>query len=274
MEIGQRLKQARLEAGLSQRQLCGETITRNMLSQIENGTARPSMDTLRDLAGRLGKPMSYFLDEQAVLSPNQTCIARARECTPAQALEELKHYQAPDALFDRERYLLEALACLDLAQEAIGDNRNGYAAALLQQAETAGAQTPYYTPELEHRRLLLCGQTKHHTAQELVKKLPLLDAELQLRAQAALDAGEPARCRDLLHHRKTGIHSGSISLQRATFSRRITRRLLPTTGGQRRNGRSGSVRGWSTASASSAITVWHMNTPASNVHCKWFVNKF
>ncbi len=199
MEIGQRLKQARLEAGLSQRQLCGETITRNMLSQIENGTARPSMDTLRDLAGRLGKPMSYFLDEQAVLSPNQTCIARARECTPAQALEELKHYQAPDALFDRERYLLEALACLDLAQEAIGDNRNGYAAALLQQAETAGAQTPYYTPELEHRRLLLCGQTKHHTAQELVKKLPLLDAELQLRAQAALDAGEPARCRDLLH---------------------------------------------------------------------------
>lgn len=34
MELGQRLKQARLEAGMSQRQLCGDVITRNMLSQI------------------------------------------------------------------------------------------------------------------------------------------------------------------------------------------------------------------------------------------------
>ena len=34
--LGQRLKEARIEAGLSQRQLCGDTITRNMLSQIES----------------------------------------------------------------------------------------------------------------------------------------------------------------------------------------------------------------------------------------------
>ena len=54
MELGQKLRLARQEAGLSQRQLCGEVITRNMLSQIENGTAKPSMETLRYLAGRLG----------------------------------------------------------------------------------------------------------------------------------------------------------------------------------------------------------------------------
>ena len=35
MELGQRIKQARLEAGLSQRQLCGQRLTRNMLSLIE-----------------------------------------------------------------------------------------------------------------------------------------------------------------------------------------------------------------------------------------------
>jgi transcriptional regulator with XRE-family HTH domain len=34
-----------------------------MLSQIENGSAKPSMDTLRYLAGQLGKPMGYFLEE-------------------------------------------------------------------------------------------------------------------------------------------------------------------------------------------------------------------
>ena len=32
MELGERIKQARLAAGLSQRQLCGEKLTRNMLS--------------------------------------------------------------------------------------------------------------------------------------------------------------------------------------------------------------------------------------------------
>ena len=41
MELGEKLKQARLETGLSQRQLCGEEITRNMLSLIE--TVPPSL---------------------------------------------------------------------------------------------------------------------------------------------------------------------------------------------------------------------------------------
>ena len=50
MELGEKLRQARLEAGLSQRQLCGERITRNMLSQIEHGSARPSMDPSKNLA--------------------------------------------------------------------------------------------------------------------------------------------------------------------------------------------------------------------------------
>ena len=47
MELGEKLRLARQEAGLSQRQLCGDVITRNMLSQIENGSAKPSMETLR-----------------------------------------------------------------------------------------------------------------------------------------------------------------------------------------------------------------------------------
>ena len=71
MELGEKLRLARQEAGLSQRVLCGNTITRNMLSQIENGSAKPSMDTLRYLAQRLGKSVSYFLEEDAVTSPNQ-----------------------------------------------------------------------------------------------------------------------------------------------------------------------------------------------------------
>ena len=40
MELGQKLRRARQELGLTQRQLCGDTITRNMLSLIESGVYR------------------------------------------------------------------------------------------------------------------------------------------------------------------------------------------------------------------------------------------
>ncbi len=65
MALGEKLRQARLEAGLSQRQLCGDQITRNMLSQIENGAANPSMATLQYLSQKLGKPVGYFLEDSA-----------------------------------------------------------------------------------------------------------------------------------------------------------------------------------------------------------------
>ena len=199
MELGKRLKQARLETGLSQRQLCGDEITRNMLSLIENGSARPSMDTLRYLADRLGKPMSYFLEETTVVSPNQTLMAQARSATPAEAIILLKSYQAPDPVFDRERWLLEALACLSVAEQALSDGRAVYAASLLEQAAKAGKCTPYYTPELERLRLLLCHRAKLTSAQELVPLLPDHTEELMLRAEAALAAGEePATAKPVL----------------------------------------------------------------------------
>ena len=65
MDMGAKIRQARLDAGLSQRQLCGEEITRNMLSLIENGAAKPSMKTLTVLARRLGKPVGWFLEDTA-----------------------------------------------------------------------------------------------------------------------------------------------------------------------------------------------------------------
>ena len=79
MTIGEKLRQARLEMGLSQRQLCGEVVTRNMLSLIENGSAKPSMKTLQYLASQLGKSVSYFLEEQVQLSENQPAMEQAEE---------------------------------------------------------------------------------------------------------------------------------------------------------------------------------------------------
>lgn len=192
MELGARLRQARLEAGLSQRQLCGDVITRNMLSQIENGSARPSMDTLRYLAARLGKPMGYFLEEQAVLSPNAAVMERARAAQGKAVLEALEDYREPDGLFDRERWLLEALICLELAGQALDEGRKGLAGTLLTRAEKAGARTPYYTPELERRRQLLCFEGG------FLSRLPADEQALLLQARSLLVEGEPSRCGHLL----------------------------------------------------------------------------
>ena len=197
MELGQRLKAARLELGLSQRQLCGDAITRNMLSQIENGAARPSMDTLRYLAGELGKPLSFFLEEEAVTSPNQTVMDRARqEPDSKKVLEILSAYRSPDEVFDREKELLARLATLSLAEESMAAGKTIYAAGLL--VDLGRLETGYCAVDLERRRLFLLGQVKPQLLDEVCDSLPSQDGELMLRAKAALQRKNYDRCGALL----------------------------------------------------------------------------
>lgn len=202
MKLGERLRAARLEAGLSQRQLCGGEITRNMLSQIENGSARPSMDTLRYLAGRLGKTVSFFLEEETAVSPNQAAMEQAQlaylQEDSSRVLQALEGYREPDGIFDQEYRLLMVLACLNLAQQAADQGRRPYAAELLAQAEAAGQCAAYCPEELERRRLLLAARVEPQRRQEIVRKLPSLDEELLLRARAALDGGDIRRSAALL----------------------------------------------------------------------------
>lgn len=193
MELGQKLKQARLEQGLSQRQLCGEVITRNMLSLIENGAASPSMETLRYLASKLGEPMSYFLEEETVTSPNRKLMEQARAAFDAGSYElviqQLENFFDPDETFRREEALLRSLSLMYLAEKMISSEKTVYALELLEKAGEAGKLTPYYTKETERQRLLL-------RAQLVPTELPVDDRELLLRAEAALNdqkADEAAR---------------------------------------------------------------------------------
>ncbi len=62
MTIGEKLRALRLERGLTQAELAGEQVTRNMLSAIEHGAALPSYTTLSYLAKRLNIDPGYFFD--------------------------------------------------------------------------------------------------------------------------------------------------------------------------------------------------------------------
>ena len=200
--LGERLKQARIEQGLSQRQLCGEEITRNMLSQIESGKARPSMQTLTYLAQKLGKPVSYFLEEETVASPNQRLMSVVRHSYAKGqyqlCLDQLEGYQTPDALFDHERFLIYTLSAMELAREAIRQEKPVYARSLLEKAAQAAQQTPYNTPALERERVLLMYEAQGEKADALVAQLSADDRELLLRAQSFLDNKAYERCMEIL----------------------------------------------------------------------------
>ena len=197
MELGEKLRQARLEAGLTQRQVCGETITRNMLSQIENGSAKPSMQTLQYLAARLGKSVGYFLEEQAPQLPNLAVMEAARQAKGKQVLELLAQYESPDPVFDPERWLLEALTCLELAAQAV-EERPAFARELLERAAQAGGKTPYYTSQLEAERLQLCHRAGAPVEES---RLPSLDEQLLLRAELAGATERGARLLDAMQER-------------------------------------------------------------------------
>lgn len=196
MELGEKIREARVAAGLSQRQLCGEEITRNMLSLIENGAAKPSMKTLQYLAGRLGKSVSFFLEEDAVVSPNQGLMETARrlygEGNYAETVKVLADYRGPDSIFDPEKGVLWVEAHLHLAESAIEREQEIYALELLDKADV---QTEYCREELQRRRLLLLGSLR---GQKVAKKLPSLDKELLLRGAEALEEGSVGRAAKLL----------------------------------------------------------------------------
>ena len=64
MTLGQKLKKARLDRGLTQSQVVGDRITRNMLSQLENDLASPSVGTLEYLASVLGVQAAWLLADE------------------------------------------------------------------------------------------------------------------------------------------------------------------------------------------------------------------
>ncbi|MBR4289622.1 MAG: helix-turn-helix transcriptional regulator [Oscillospiraceae bacterium] len=200
MTLGEKIRQARLEAGLSQRQLCGGEVTRNMLSQIENGAAKPSMATLAYFASRLGKTVSFFLEEEVVCSPNQELMKRARDAVLAgkgqEAAEVLADYCYPDPVFDAEATLLRRLAALQRAEEALKKGQAAYAAEILEELNIL--QDGYCAAHLEHQRLLLLAKARPQLRREICRCLPSIDEELILRARDALDRGAFDRCTALL----------------------------------------------------------------------------
>lgn len=64
MNIGEKIRSMRVAKLMTQSELAGNQITRNMLSCIENGSAQPSLSTIIYIAGRLNVPVGFLLAEE------------------------------------------------------------------------------------------------------------------------------------------------------------------------------------------------------------------
>jgi len=66
--LAERVRQARVAAGLTQAQLAGGKVAVRTISRIERGHVRASARVLAYIAGRVGRPLRYFVDD-AVPAP-------------------------------------------------------------------------------------------------------------------------------------------------------------------------------------------------------------
>lgn len=98
VELGKRIKEARLARKMTQSDVVGDFITRNMLSQIESGTANPSVKTLTYLAKVLQLPVNYLLPDELETFDDSENAADA----DFQALIKMKN------AFKREDYTMAA----------------------------------------------------------------------------------------------------------------------------------------------------------------------
>ena len=160
MTLGQKIREARQSKGMTQKELVGDYITRNMLSKIENDSAIPSVRTLEYLAGALGLPTGYFLSGAPVsdgTAPDGLDEARAAyrehrwdDCLTA--LEADNKAGTTD-----EGYLLHALAGAAAAQEALDAGRLTEARELAENAQYYNQEGMYGSDWLSAQLALILG---------------------------------------------------------------------------------------------------------------------
>jgi tetratricopeptide (TPR) repeat protein len=87
--LGDRLRQLRVSAGLTQTELAGERFSKEYISQIERGKTRPTPETIQWLSARLGVDQTFLASG---LSTDERARAEAI-LARAEALAEAREYE-------------------------------------------------------------------------------------------------------------------------------------------------------------------------------------
>ncbi len=161
MNLGEKIKAARLERHMTQKDVVGDYITRNMLSKIENGSATPSVKTLEYLAGALGLPAGYFMTDSTgdELTPGGVASARNhfRDGEYEGCVQVLEGLDM-DGGYSDEALLLLARAKIGLSKKAMTDGRYEEAIRLAKEALSHNDATIYASAAFRTEALLLVAR--------------------------------------------------------------------------------------------------------------------
>ena len=124
-ELGKRIKEARLAKKMTQSELVGTFITRNMLSRIESGNACPSVKTLEYLAGRLDLPAGSLISDE--VQGEEDPDRNAQQLITVKRLYKESDYSAcikaaeklNGSEFEDEGQAITARCCIALSEKAM-----------------------------------------------------------------------------------------------------------------------------------------------------------
>lgn len=129
-ELGKKIKEARLAKKMTQSDVAGDFITRNMLSQIESGAANPSLKTLEYLTSVLDIPIHVLLPDEKTAEREETENALFERLAELKRLFFEEDYtaavKAAEGLLDTELYdeacALTARSYINIAMNAEKEN--------------------------------------------------------------------------------------------------------------------------------------------------------
>ena len=163
MDIGKKIKRLRTEKLMTQSQLTGGEITRNMLSRIENGAALPSLGTVIYLAGKLGVPAGYLLSEgeEEFIYHKTSVMKNIRRAYTDKRFELCRDMCLTEFdEFDDELELILTDCCLGVAEEAMREGRLYKACAFLDEAIRHSQKTMFGTVAQKNSVSIMFGFLK------------------------------------------------------------------------------------------------------------------
>ncbi len=147
LTLGKRIKEARLAKKMTQTEVVGTFITRNMLSQIESGNATPSIKTLSYLSSVLEIPMEQLVSKDDISSSENTTPGNTQENTyfqikqlflaqeDSKVLELATEYLQENYPYYDELCAIYSRCCLRLATKHFETSQHAKALTFAQKAE-------------------------------------------------------------------------------------------------------------------------------------------
>ncbi len=154
MNIGGKIKELRIEKMMTQSELSGNEITRNMLSRIENGAANPSLSTIIYIAKKLGVPAGYLLsDGDEEFTYNKTKVMKNIRKAYLDKSYEICRDMCISSFdeYDDELELILTDCCVGGAEECIKNGKLRIACELLDEALMHSDRTIYSTVTQRNR---------------------------------------------------------------------------------------------------------------------------